>query len=1106
MTTAAPRPNLSSAQRAAVEAPAGVFVDAGAGSGKTTVLVERYVRAVTEHNHLPSQVLAVTFTTRAAGEMRSRIRARLRGEQRNDLIPQVESGWIGTIHATCRRILGEFPSEAGLPRGLRVADRIETILLRDAAFERAVVTTIAELGEQGMWLVAAYGRESLREIASGLLIGARIRGVRPLAPQGTATRADVTALSIEMTEAARVMSQAGTDSATAVLCRQIALDLLGLLARNPDEIELTDLSDYARGDRVYKELIAELERVARDALAAQLHDPLQLLLDRYAAAYEQGKADVGAVDNDDLQLRTLCLLQEHAAVRVSLQERFREIMIDEFQDTDSLQTAIIELLKGAETSLLAVGDEQQAIYGFRGAEVGVFRATRDQAHADEATVVVSLQENRRSSPPVLAAINAIFSRESRLGHRPLTSVRIAEGDPAGPVVEFLIGSGKNADHGREIEATLVARRLRQLIDAGSCRPGEIALVFRAGTKASIFERALRAEGLPTVSSTGRNFLKRQPVGDIIAMLRVLWNRYDDLALLGCLASPMAGVSNDGLALMRAAVEWEFSDAMESLESIGLKDDDLRRAVTLRDAIARLRLQAGRLSLGDLVSAVVAETRYDLALLTRSDGPERLANVDKLQRVARMYDDVRGTDLPGFVRAIESGRLDAQLQTEGVISSEHDDAIRLMTVHAAKGLEFRVVVFADTGTKPPKNGASALVAASGMVAAVVPSVTNKLCRTRELELLIEDRREAGKHEGQRVAYVACTRAEDRLIISGARSGTGSGDSTLGWLLELLDEDADVGERVLNVDDAMIGMCVADAPVGPALRPVLPADTAEFIIDDRGPQLSFDVEAASAVVTPAAAGLPPLAPLPVPAGLEPPILSYSALDQFEHCAYRFQIERMLGVPSVSSGAGAAIGKAVHRALELGGDADAGRLLLDQDSAAPPVDQLAAGEALARWQRSPLCRRFASLAPLQHEQPFLLRIGEATVVGRFDLSAVEGDRLVIGDLKVASLNGLSPDQRRDAGYTVQEEVYALAALEAGYAAVEIAFQWIGDDDSALVMATRVFEAADRVGLRERLEQRVRRALEGPWAATPSRLICEGCPALGLICAGPALSGSSA
>lgn len=1100
------RPTLTPPQAAAVEADSGVFVDAGAGSGKTTVLVERYVRSVTERNHLPSQVLAVTFTRRAAGEMRERIRGRLRYEGRTELIPLVEGGWIGTIHGTCQRILAEFPDQADVPPGLRVADDVETVLLRDAAFDRAVVAMVHELGDEGLQLVSAYGQERLRALATTLLVGARVRGRAVEAPTAVGDPAEVATLCAAVREQAAVVATAGTDSATAVKRRQTASDLLDVLARDPDPFDLADLEEFKRGDAAYKELIGELELAARELLAADVHGSLQALLERFAAEYERAKREAGAVDNEDLQLKVRDLLEGDEAVRAALRERFREILIDEFQDTDSLQFRILDLLRDEATPVLLVGDEQQAIYGFRGAEVEVFRGERERAGASASITVVELHENRRSVPPVLDAINAVFSREDRFAHHPLAAVRKHEGDPGDPVVELLIGAGAGIDEGRDIEASLVARRLRELVESEAYRPGQIAIVFRAGTNAARFEQALRAEGLPTVSSTGRGFLERQPVMDILAMLRVLWNRFDDAALLTCLASPMAGVSNDGLALMRQAVEWEFSVALEDLGGVGLRDDDLARAVTLRDAIARLRPLAGRLGLADLVAAIVAETRYDLAMLVEPDGAERMANIEKLRRVAHAYESARGADLPGFVTAVESGRLDRELKIEGVIASEDDDAVRLMTVHQAKGLEFPVVVVADTATRPPTASPAALVPAEGPPAAVVPAATGNRCATRALEALIEADKEAGERESHRIAYVACTRAEDRLIISGARSGSAPTGSTLAWLLGLLEDDAAVGERVLEVDDARIGVLVADASVAPA-QPAEDDDVSRaYVLDDGDAQLTFDIEAIGAAEPTSDHGLPTLTPLGTGGAWDPPMLSYSALEQFESCAYRFHVQRLLGLPSEQAGGSAAIGKAVHAAIEIGEDVDVGVLLTEEDHDASLADQQAARDALARWLTSPLSARFSALADVRHEQSFLLRLGAATATGFFDLSAVEGDRLVIGDVKVAKLRGLTPEQRRDEGYLTQQSMYALAGLEAGYAEVEVAYQWVGDDEAAAAMVSRVFTQDDREQLRAELVALAERAVRGPWRPTPPAHGCGGCPALGVLCAGPALGGDDA
>ncbi len=1099
MSEPATRPPLSPPQLAAVEAPHGVFVDAGAGSGKTTVLVERYLRSITERNHLPSQVLAVTFTRRAAGELRERIRARLRGEGRADLIPLVEGGWIGTIHATCQRILVEFADQADVPPGLRVADNVETVLLRDGAFDRALAASLHELGDEGLRLVSAYGPERLREICTTLLVGARLRGRSPLAPTGSGSADDLAALVVELRAQATALAAADGEGSTVVKQRQTAIELLALLAGTGEPFDLADLKEFKRGSAEYKELIGATELAARDLLAAEVAVPLQALLDRYAEEYDRAKREAGAVDNEDLQLKVRVLLEEHPDVRATLQERFREVLIDEFQDTDSLQESILRMLRGPATPLLAVGDEQQAIYGFRGAEVEVFRGERERAGREESITVVELHENRRSVSPVLDAINAIFAREDRFAHHPLIPVRTADGI-ADPAVELLVGVGEKTDGGRAVEASLVARRLRELVDGGY-RYRDIALVFRAGSNAELFERALRAEGLPTVSSTGRGFLERQPVADILAMLRVLWNRFDDHALLTCLASPMAGVSNDGLALMRQAVEWEFAIALDDLGGVGLRDDDLARAVTLRDAIARLRPLAGRLGLADLVAAIVAETRYDLAMLVEEDGAARMANIEKLRRVAQAYESARGADLAGFVTAVESGRLDGELKIEGVISSETDDAVRLMTVHQAKGLEFPVVVVPDLAWRAPSASPAALVPAVGAPAAVVPAATGNRCPTRALETAIAAANEARELEDHRVAYVACTRAENHLILSGARGDKLTSGTALAWLGGLLADDCALGERVLEVDGARIGVHVSDVSVAPVLPASMDGAVREYVLDDGDAQLTFDIEAVGAAEPTSDHGLAPLAPLAGGEGWEAPMLSYSALEQFEACAYRFHAQRLLGLPAEQAGGSAAVGKAVHAAIEIGEEIDAGLLLVEAEPSATLAEQQEARDGLGRWLVSPLRARFAELADVRHEQPFLLRLGSATATGFFDLSAVAGERLVIGDVKVARLKGKTPEQRRDDGYLIQESMYALAGLEAGHAEVEVGYQWLGDDEAATAMATRVFTQADRARLRDELEGLAERAVRGPWRPTPPPYGCGDCPALNVLCAGPAL-----
>jgi hypothetical protein len=275
---------------------------------------------------------------------------------------------------------------------------------------------------------------------------------------------------------------------------------------------------------------------------------------------------------------------------------------------------------------------------------------------------------------------------------------------------------------------------------------------------------------------------------------------------------------------------------------------------------------------------------------------------------------------------------------------------------------------------------------------------------------------------------------------------------------------------------------------------------------GAQLVLDVDAVSGAGAAGDHEEVPSALAPLPNTVTPlvPALSYSALELFERCPYRFRVERHAGLPGPVVGGVAAIGQAVHRAVEVGADADIARLVREADPLAGAAETAQAQGALARYLGSPLRARFAGAAEVRHEQPFVFTIGGAVISGRYDLSAVVDGRLVIGDLKVAALNGVTAEERRDASYAIQEEVYALAGLEAGFDEVTVLYQWLGDDDAATQLAERVFSAARRDDLRERMLERVRRALHGPWPARPDPLTCSGCPALGALCAGVVGEGS--
>ncbi|HEY6016394.1 MAG TPA: UvrD-helicase domain-containing protein, partial [Gaiellaceae bacterium] len=541
--TKAPNPE----QAAAIDAPGLVFVSAGAGTGKTTVLVERFAKAVCERGLDVDSVLVITYTERAAGELRTRIRARLAQLERPDLARELDGAWISTIHGFCHRLLKAYPFEAGIDPRFRVLDDSQGRVLQSEAFDAALAEFVAVEEERTM-LLSTCGRHALRRTITGVYDTLRAAGRGLVLELGE--RPSLAQRRAELEEAARCLAD-DTDATDAA--RTTAQRAVEIMRDRTLPERLLDLKELRiRGERAasYEDARKAVEQAALDELATRDRDLLQELLVAFDRAFQAAKDRESALDFEDLQLRARDLLREHDGIRAKEQWRFRSIMVDEFQDTNRLQCELIDLLAGdeAEKEVFFVGDEFQSIYGFRHADVHVFRERREASGG-----VLALTLNYRSRPEVLAVVNHLFGADFGDEFQPLQAAG-EFADPLGSPVELLVTDKASYDgsgtHWRRAEARHIARRVRELVDAGHATAGEIVLLFAAGTDAEWYEEELRAAGLPTYRATGRGYFGQQQVVDLLAYLRLLHNRYDDEALVTVLASPFVGVSNDALVHIR----------------------------------------------------------------------------------------------------------------------------------------------------------------------------------------------------------------------------------------------------------------------------------------------------------------------------------------------------------------------------------------------------------------------------------------------------------------------------------------------------------------------------------------------------------------------------
>jgi ATP-dependent helicase/nuclease subunit A len=1094
-------------QLAAVEAAGEVFVSAGAGTGKTAVLVERFVRAVCDRGLDVDSILVITYTRRAAGELRTRIRAGLHERGRDDLARELDGAWISTIHGFCLRLLKAYPFAAGLDPRFRELDDAQAAVLRGEAFRDALAGFTAGGEPDRLRLLATYGADGLRRMLTGVYETLRSAG-RDLTLE-LGGRPQLAERVEELREAARCLAD---DVGATENQRTAATQVLALLERGAQPDRLIDLEGFKarRTERsaTYEDARRAVEQAAFDELAAHDRELLQELLEQFAAAFDEAKARESALDFEDLQLRARDLLRAHDTIREREQLRFRSIMVDEFQDTNRLQCELVDLLRRPETEVFYVGDEFQSIYGFRHADVGVFRERRAQAGQ-----LLPLTRNYRSRPEVLAAVNHLFGTHFGDEFQPLAAAAEYPDPVFGHPVELLVSdkaSYKDSGvHWRRGEAQAIARRVRELVDADVATPGEIVLLFAAGTDAEWYEDELRKAGLPTYRATGKGYFGQQQVADLLAYLRLLHNRYDDRALVAVLASPFVGVSNDALALIRRAASKRplFSGIEHSLPP-ALAERDARLLRAFRQRFDRLADAMTRSSLERLCERIVSEHDYDLAVLAQWDGRRRYANMRKLARLARSYEELRGPDVEGFVRFVADQEALGARELEAVAEEEGGDAVRLLTIHAAKGLEFEVVIVADAGRdKAPPSADEILALSDGRFGFRVadPSTTQRR-GAFDWEEIKESRKAEEEAEKLRLYYVAMTRAKERLIVSGAidRGKAADANTPIGWVLDRLEAE----EELSAAGDAPLELERGDAHI------VVRVDryhAPEPVVDEPPElgQLALFGDLVETVQAAAAPVLPPLVAPPEPPLHRPRRLSFTALSTFDSCSYKYYA---VYVAQMRERRPVGIGDGGLRATEIG---DAVHRLLEQvDLAAPAVPDL---EQVRDWYEaitddelervrtfvtsyceSELARRVAALADVRKERHFTFEHDGVLLHGFVDAMHLGDEEALVVDYKTNELGEGSPEEIVEEKYRLQRLVYALACFRAGAQRVEVVYHFLERPDA---VAATTFTREQVAVLESELSAGIERIKAGEFRPTPSEFACAGCPALDLVCAGPRL-----
>jgi ATP-dependent helicase/nuclease subunit A len=918
-------------QSAAIEArDHDVLVEAGAGTGKTGVMVDRYCRLICDLGISPDAVLAFTFTDKAATELRQRIRTALElrsaagSERAAELLTTIGGAWVTTIHGFCNRLLAGHPVAAGIDPRFRVLDGPETERAAREAFDEALGEFLAGDEVAHERTVAAFEIDGLRAIVSGVHAELRSRGVAaPRLPEPPQPDPEATARRAAAVAAETLEELKPTNSNRDLVER--ALAMLEASGERPDLDQLVALrtDSKAKSMSAYREAIdAAVSHAAAAGEGGEAYRHIGALLTLFGQRFEAVKERRGGLDFEDLQLRAVRLL-EREEIGNAYRARFSHLLVDEFQDTNRLQLRLIEALRGPRTELMVVGDELQSIYGFRHADLDVFREQRHAVEQSPDAVAMELSGNFRSRPEVIGAVNAIGERllgdafhPLRVGALPQLPVPLGEG----PAVELLLTARDGWDgEGIDLapatdadtplnhlaEARFVAERLRELAESGVER-GEMVVLLRAFTHLDAHEDSLERAGLRPYTIGGRGYWSQQQVADVCALLATIANPLDDQALFGALASPACAVAPDTLWLLRAAAgrRRHVWPALEAAAGLGEAELDAPERLAdipeselglLRDfarTIDGLRRRAGRLTLPGLIEAAIAETGYDLAVLMRPSGEARFANVRKLMRLAGEFETREGRDLRGLLDFLVS-RAEADTEAEAASAIEGHDGVRIMTVHSAKGLEFGVVavphlsrrLLAGSRLPPLMLGHEGEEPRVGMQLRRLGAASINLYAHEALCAEAQQREAA---EELRLFHVAATRARERLILSGVAMpkpgrGTQPGTPVIERILDGFEVDREQDSAIaIPAPQPREGLAASFEPsqIDVRLNAPSPQRAAELTKTRREPRSPAEPSTGQALLL---EGRPPAVPS------RP--LSYTALAAYDECPYRFQMERVL-----------------------------------------------------------------------------------------------------------------------------------------------------------------------------------------------------------------------
>lgn len=764
-----------------------IVVNAGAGTGKTTVLVQRYLRILEDgklnKNEEVQSIVAITFTKKAAGEMLDRIRDEIskkmgQAEKWEAYYRDLEKANISTIHSFCGNIIRENTIELGLDPKFQILDENVSDNLLEKAIKNYVNQEI-EKNDDFLNLLLDLNLFTLDKIVLELKSlyfkirnnGFKLGQIRESLTENLsnlelneALISDILIEVDELLKVSRANSKIYKFSQTEDFQKLMDKSLDGAVFLEV----IKDLAENLGTNKSYQENIDKIQLGINKLLLVKekenLDNYLMILetMEKIDTIYTKEKYKLSGLDYEDLQIRVNELLDDDY-YRTLYQNKYRYLMVDEFQDTNELQKEIFYKLASKDKvldrkNLFIVGDPKQSIYGFRGGDLEVFYdVVRDIENYDDNNIL-KLDENYRTNENILNFINYLFSELMDDKYIPLIAKKDDEES-----FEIEVISNENLEYNqdeeksyqdRNYEAKFIADRIEDLTRDKKFKYKDVVLLFRAGTRTSIYEEALKEYGIPYYNLTNNSFINSEEIVDLVNAVKAFLNLDDFISNLGFLRSPMVGFSDDEIFLLMK----EEGNILRKLELlVGKSYSEIDNELILNTFKLYDYMINNKVNMDsyEFLNEILTKTRYkELVLLTRN-GRQKYANIEKFENLILEYETGLLEEFYHIISYIEE--LENRKISEASIISEDANVVRIMTIHKSKGLEFPVVIIPEISIKNQSIREKILYGKEDGLG-IDSSLSKVLFQNIKEKLSSHD-----KAEEIRVLYVAMTRAEKLLII-------------------------------------------------------------------------------------------------------------------------------------------------------------------------------------------------------------------------------------------------------------------------------------------------------------------------------------------------------